>query len=288
VAVFSGVDGTRLSYQRLGRGPTVVCLPGGPMQAGAYLGDLGGLSAHAELVLPDPRGTGESAIPADPGSYRCDRQVPDVEALRGDLGLERMRLLGHSAGASLALSYAAAHPERVELLVLVAPSPRALDVPITDLDRRQVAELRKGEPWFPQAYAAFERIWAGEAGSEDWEAITPFWCGRWDAAAQAHVAREASLRNDQAAAVFNADGAFDPPVIRAAMAALTAPVLLVAGEHDVALPPEPAAAYAGLFRRGELAVQPGAGHAPWLDDPERFVGTVAAFLARAGGDVGAD
>jgi hypothetical protein len=53
------------------------------MQASAYLGDLGGLSAHRWLVLLDLRGTGESAIPADPATYRCDRQVDHVEAAVG-------------------------------------------------------------------------------------------------------------------------------------------------------------------------------------------------------------
>jgi len=33
-----------------------------------------------------------------------------------------------------------------------------------------------------------------------------------------------------------------------------------------------------LFPRAELVVQPGAGHFPWLDDPDRFVRAVMAFL----------
>jgi len=77
------------------------------MQASAYLGDLGGLSAHRSLVLLDLRGTGESAVPADPASYRCDRLVDDVEALRAHLGMEQIDLLGHSAGGALAVLYAA-------------------------------------------------------------------------------------------------------------------------------------------------------------------------------------
>jgi len=56
----------------------------------------------------------------------------------------------------------------------------------------------------------------------------------------------------------------------------TGPV--VAGEYDVALPPKCAAEYADLFRQAELAVQPGGGHFPWLDDPEWFVQTLAGFL----------
>src|ERR671927_369899 len=82
MATFDGADGTRLAYHRAGAGRPLICLPGGPMQASAYLGELGGLSAHRLLVLLDLRGTGASAVPVDPATYRCDRLVDDVEALR--------------------------------------------------------------------------------------------------------------------------------------------------------------------------------------------------------------
>jgi pimeloyl-ACP methyl ester carboxylesterase len=237
MATFDGADGTRLAYHQAGEGRALICVPGGPMQASAYLDDLGGLSAHRSLVLLDLRGTGESAVPADPTSYRCDRLVDDVEALRGHLGLDGIDLLGHSAGAALALLYAARHRDRIGRLALLNPSPRAVGLEITDADRRQVAELRRGEAWFPDAFAALERIWSGEATAADWTAIAPFTYGRWDAAAQAHLAQEANQKNAEAAAVYYSAGALDPEATRTALARLGAPVLVVAGEYDVALPP---------------------------------------------------
>ncbi len=89
----------------------MVCLPVGPMRDSRYLGNLGGLSARHRLVLPDLRGTGASAIPDDTTSYRCDRLVGDVDALRAHLGLDRMNLLGLSGGANLAVLYAASTPD---------------------------------------------------------------------------------------------------------------------------------------------------------------------------------
>jgi pimeloyl-ACP methyl ester carboxylesterase len=278
MATFHGADGTRLAYHQAGEGDPLICLPGGPMQASAYLGDLGGLSAHRSLVLLDLRGTGESAVPADPTSYRCDRLVDDVEALRAHLGRDRVDLLGHSAGGSLAVLYAARHPDRIGRLALVNPSALAVGLEISDSDRRQVAELRRGEPWFPDAFAALERIWSGEATDADWTAIAPFTYGRWDAASQAHLAREASQKNQDAAAVYYSAGALDPEATRSALAHLGAPVLVVAGEYDVALPPKRAAEYAGLFPAAQLAVQPAGGHFPWLDDPQWLVRTLAGFL----------
>lgn len=278
MATFSAADGTRLAYQQLGAGDLLICLPGGPMQASGYLGDLGGLSAHRSLVLLDLRGTGESASAPDPVSYRCDRLVDDVEALRTHLGRDRVDVLGHSAGGALAVLYAARFPERVDRLALIAPSPLAVGLEILDQDRRQVAELRRGEAWFPEAFAGFQRIWSGQATDADWTAIAPFSRGRWDAVNQAHLAQEASQTNTEAAAAYYSTGALAPVATRSALAHLDARVLLVAGEYDVGLPPKCAAEYARLFRQAEVAVQPRAGHYPWLDDGKWFVQTLTAFL----------
>ncbi|GAA4445899.1 alpha/beta fold hydrolase [Phytohabitans houttuyneae] len=274
---FAAPDGTQLAYHRSADGDPLVCLPGGPMQASVYLDDLGGLSAHRALVRLDLRGTGESAAPADQATYRCDRQVGDVEALRAHLGLESIDLLGHSAGATLAILYATRYPRRVRRLALLNPSPRPAGLVITDADRREVAELRRGEDWFPEAFAAFERIWAGHATAAEWGAIAPFHYGRWDGASRAAYERGPSQTNGDAAAAYYAAGAFDPATVRAALADLDAPVLLVAGEYDVGLPPARAAEFAGLMPRAELVVAPGGGHFPWLDDPQWLVAALAAF-----------
>jgi pimeloyl-ACP methyl ester carboxylesterase len=143
---------------------------------------------------------------------------------------------------------------------------------------RETAELRRDEPWFREAFSAFERIWAGHPTEADWGAIAPFLNGRWDAARQARAAEEERLMNSSAAQEYYASGAIDGEAIRSALARLDTPVLVVAGRFDVALPPASAAEYAELFPEGELFVAPHAGHSPWLDDPVRFTDEVARFL----------
>jgi proline iminopeptidase len=105
---FTSYDGTEIGYRVLGDGAPLVCVPGGPGRTAEYLGDLGGLDKSRQLILLDPRGVGLSADPADPATFRVDRLVNDVESLRVHLGLDRMDLLAHSAGAVLATLYAAA------------------------------------------------------------------------------------------------------------------------------------------------------------------------------------
>lgn len=275
---FRAPDGTGLAYRPTGAGEPLVCLPGGPMQASDYLGDLGGLSASVRLVLLDLRGTGRSDAPSDPLSYRCDRQVEDVEALRAHLDLPRLDLLAHSAGANLAVGYAVRHPDRVGRLVLVTPSVRAVGIDVDPELRREVIDLRRDDPLHAEVSRAYDAIVAGRGTAQDEESIVPFRYGRWD-----HVAQEAHARSDEwlnaeAAEVFSSDGAFDPTGARAGLARLGAPVLVVAGELDIAAPPRALAEYAALFEDARLVTLPGAGHSPWLDDPDAFTAAVAAFL----------
>ncbi|MBY8339415.1 alpha/beta hydrolase [Streptomyces spinosirectus] len=276
---FSAPDGTELAYHLRGEGPSLVVLPGGPMRASAYLGDLGGLTAHRRLVLLDLRGTGDSAAPADPATYRCDRLVDDVEALRVHLGLERMDLLAHSAGGSLAMLYAARHPERVSRLVLVTAIPWALGMPATPEHRLAAARLRSAEPWFDELFPAYEEWLTGRADFDP--AFAPFFYGRWNTTAAGHDARAEDEFNDDAADVYGSDGAYDPEATRAALGAVSAPVLVLAGELDGGPRPELARAAADVFPNVEITVQPGAGHYPWVDDPQWFAGRVAGFLTSA-------
>ncbi|TXS57497.1 alpha/beta fold hydrolase [Streptomyces sp. t39] len=279
---FPAPDGTVLAFHESGAGEPLICLPGGPMRASAYFGDLGGLAdAGHRVVRLDLRGTGASGVPADPSSYRVDRLVDDVEALREYLGLERIRLLGHSAGAALATLYTARLPERVSELVLVTPAVGTTGGEVTPQDRLDVARLRDGEPWFPEAYAAMETIAAGEATAADWEAAAPLSHGRWDETAREHRAAGAAQRNPEAAAGHDAPGAYDPADVRAALSAFRGRTLVVAAEYDVAAPPGPVTAAARAYPGATTVVLPRAGHFPWHDSPEEFTAAVTSFLAGA-------
>ncbi|MFJ4315176.1 alpha/beta fold hydrolase [Streptomyces lavendulae] len=276
---FATYDGTELAYHVRGEGEPLLCLPGGPMRASEYLGDLGGLTAGRRLILLDPRGTGDSATPADESTYRVDRQVADVEALRLHLGLERVDLLAHSASGNLAQLYAAAHPERPRRTVLVTPTAWAVDLPVTGGQRMAAARLRAGDPLYDTAITAYARILADGGTDADWDLVAPLFYGRWDGAARAHWAANAHQQNERAADAYAHPDAFDPPATRAALRRVTGEVLVLAGDLDGNPAPALAARLAALYPHGALDVQPGGGHYPWLDDPARFAGRVERFLA---------
>ncbi|MEV7590891.1 alpha/beta hydrolase [Streptomyces sp. NPDC089922] len=276
---FTAPDGTELAYHLRGEGPPLVCLPGGAMRASRYLGDLGGLAAGRTLVLLDLRGTGDSAVPADEATYRVDRQVADVEALRLHLGADRMDVLAHSAGGNLLMLYAAAHPRRLGRTVLVTPTAWALDLAATPQDRLAAARLRAGAEPYDTAREAYVRILDGADTDEDWDRAAPLFYGRWDGTARAHYVAGYREQNERASAAFAGPGAFDPAATRAALRRVAGEVLVLAGELDGNPPPALAARIADAFPAGRLDVQRAAAHFPWLDDAAGFAERVERFLA---------
>jgi proline iminopeptidase len=278
---FASYDGTVLAYRRSGAGDPLVCLPGGPGHDVGYLGDLGGLAQRAgcELIIFEPRGTGASAVPIDQATYRVDRMVEDVEALRADLGLDRMGLLGHSAGGDLALLYAARYPERITGLILVTPALRTIGLDLSDDEFLANLDRRAAEPWFADAKAAVLAAFDGDESAETRRRYRPFLYGRWDEAARAHAA--ADTPNPAVAAVYFAQAEFDPAEVRTRLAQVTAPVLFLVGELDNNPTQGLAAEAAALFPAGKVLVQPGAGHFPWIDDPAWFTAAVSGYASAA-------
>lgn len=100
-------DGTKIAYDRYGRGPTVVVV-GAAFQHRALDPSMGRLAEllapHLTVVVYDRRGRGDSG---DTAPYAVEREIEDIEALIAEVGAPA-HLFGGSSGAVLALD-AAAH-----------------------------------------------------------------------------------------------------------------------------------------------------------------------------------
>lgn len=70
------------------------------------------------IILFDQRGCGRSRPHASVDDNTTWHLVADIEQIRATLGIDRWLVFGGSWGATLALIYAQAHPERVAYLIL--------------------------------------------------------------------------------------------------------------------------------------------------------------------------
>src|SRR3954468_8287898 len=146
---FRTQDGRKLSYRREGSGPLLVCHPGGPGFSSRYLAHLGGLGSTRELVMLDPRGTGDSDAPAESRAYTTRDYVADVEELREHLGVEQLDLLGHSHGGGVALAYGATPPGGCPRLTAADALAR-----LPPEEQEEVMERHPAEPWYEDARRA--------------------------------------------------------------------------------------------------------------------------------------
>lgn len=115
-----------LYYEVFGKGPPLYVFTGGPGEGPGhpYYQIIDSLKSHYTCILLHQRGTGRSrAVPMNKKTVTLASYVQDVEQLRLSRKDQKVTLVGYSWGGLLAMGYAAAHPNSVSDLVLLASAP---------------------------------------------------------------------------------------------------------------------------------------------------------------------
>lgn len=269
------VRGVELFERRLGTGPEVVVLHGGPGAHHDYL--LPGFDTLANgrtLVYYDQRGGGQSAVGRDVPVGALE-QVHDLEALRDVWGLEQMHLLGYSWGALLAMLYAIEYPHRVASLALVSPAPAAAS------ERPGYEAKLAARNNTPELKAARAALQSSDLRQKDLEAY-----GRrlFELAVSGYFHDPAKARELTA---FRVTGRTQQAVwdslgtdydLRPALRKLKVPAIVLHGDDDP-IPLDTARATAEALG-AELVVLPHAGHVPYVEAAEEFTAALDRFLPR--------
>ena len=267
------VRGVNLFVRRIGSGPPVVVLHGGPGAHHDYL--LPGFDALGdgrELIYYDQRGGGRSPVSRDvPVGWT--EHVADLEALRAAWGLRRMTIAGYSWGGLLALLYALDHVERVERLALISPAPawRAA---------REKFEERFGkrnlDPEFQEARKALRESGLRERDLDAYQrrifelSVAPYFYD--PALARDLTPFRVTGRTQQE--VWASLGDFD---LRARLPILRGiPSVILHGENDP-IPLEASRATAALIG-ATLHPVPRCGHVPYVEARDEFMQVVDDFL----------
>lgn len=270
----------------------VVVLHGGPGLADmagdtAFFGQLTALGF--DVYVYDQLGAGRSNRLADPAGYGIDRDAADLEAIRQTIGAERMVLIGHSYGGTLAGHYLAAHPDRVENLILSSPGP--LDPADTSGDLAR-ARLDTGQTLRTYLAVLPPRTLLGYALLQ----VNP-------AAAHSYLPDgEADARNDRVLSLtqpaLHCTGTATAPIrgsgfyalqypqsatappgtdLRPSLAGLATPTLIIKGSCDY-LSWRSAIDYRTALPNATLLYIPGAGHNTYQDQPAAVISAVQSLL----------
>lgn len=111
------VYGAKIHYIEAGSGPVVVLLHGLGGNTTNWAFNIPALAQKYRVIVPDQIGFGKSDKPLI--NYRITTYVDFLDAFLKELKIERASFVGNSMGGWVAASYALAHPEKVERIVLV-------------------------------------------------------------------------------------------------------------------------------------------------------------------------
>ncbi|MER7956359.1 proline iminopeptidase-family hydrolase [Streptomyces sp. NPDC096030] len=262
--------------------PPLLVVHGGPGLSHDYLEDLGALAdgGGRAVVFYDQLGCGRSEQAQDPALWTLDTFVAEIGALRRELGLDRIHLLGHSWGSQVALEYVLGRPSGVAGLVVagvVADAPAyaaearrlkdSLPTEVREVIDRSEAEGTTDDDAYLGATMAFYQRWLCRL--DPWPE---------------HLVRSVlSMREDVNAALWgpewNITGSLKDWSVADRLGEIDLPVLVTSGRHDMVTPAVvrpvvesiPGAAWA-LFEESA--------HMASVEEPEHYRQVVESFLSR--------
>ena len=265
-------NGTKLYVRVGGGGPGIVLLHGYGETGDMWVPLAKDLARDHTVVVPDLRGMGLSAKPAD--GYDKKTQAGDVAGILDALKIERAALVTHDIGNMVGYAFAAQYRNRVTCFVAIdAPLPGV--GPWEEILKNPLLwHFRFGGPDMERLVSGRERIYLDRFWNEF--SATP---KRFSEAARRHYAKLYS-RSGAMHAGFAQFAAFDQDAVdnRAFVAAgkLDMPVLALGGEKSFGT--TMAAVMRFAANDVEEGVVPDSGHWIMEENPKATIALVRAFL----------
>jgi pimeloyl-ACP methyl ester carboxylesterase len=277
-------DEIGVRVQEVGEGPATLFIHGGPGAAGSIWAFLVAHLSQLRCIVVDRPGTGLSdPLPLNATTMRphSERFVPD---LLDALELDKAHLVGSSHGSYIALVASLRYPDRVDRTIHMGCPGFVEGMAVSAMDR---LILWPGMAWLfsrmpvneSELRKSIRRLGHGvslDAGRIpqvlfDWS-MAVMKCTPTMREELRFMARLGTIR-----------GFYPSITIRdEELAAVRSPTLLYWGEHDPYGGPELARRLASVIPDTQLELIEGAGHLPWVDDPERAAAAVYDFLGVTG------
>ena len=227
--------------------------------AGIWKHQIPDLAAGFRVIAYDLRGSGASEV--TPGPYSIDLLADDLRALVEELALGRVALVAHSMGGSIALAYAAHHPAEVSALVGIGAPAEFPDQARTGLEGRAATVEADG-------MAAVAETVAANGVSPTFREGNPQGFGELIAMLAANDPQGYAA---QCRALVGLD-------IAGRLGEITAPVLLISGDHDGVSPPAVTEANAARIPGGRFAIVEDCGHILTWERPEALASAAWPLL----------
>ena len=264
----------------VGEGTPLVVLHGAIGLGSTYMRALDPWGEELQLIHYDQRGSGHTPV-GDVQRVSFAGGVEDLEGLRQGLGLERIHVLGHSAGAYLAALYAAEHPAATASVVLLNPGPPLMPELMERFGKEMSSRRTQADDTERQAIEESEEFTTGQPQALERHQLNtfiPFFRDRGSVKRVSLGFTETTAANVQQAPqrMMGSMGGLDP--IRK-FAGIEAPTLVVHSELDP-IPAEWSRFLAATIPNADFALIEGGSHFPMVEDAEQLRTTVMPWLGK--------
>jgi pimeloyl-ACP methyl ester carboxylesterase len=233
-------NGIDIYYAEYGQGSPVILLHGGLANADYWGNQIKALAPYHTVIVMDSRGHGRSTRNSQPFGY--DLMADDVVALMDFLKVRKADIVGWSDGGILGLDLAMRYPDRVGRIFAFGANT-------------MTSGVRDGTDKNPIFAAYVERA------RQEYEVYSA-------------TPKEYEAFVEQIAKMW----ATQPSWTDTQLKSITAPVLVVDGDHDEAIKREHTEYIAATIPGAGLLILPNASHFAFLQDPELFNYAILHFL----------
>jgi len=252
-----------LHYEVDGEGEPIVFIHGLGATSHVWYAQREVLSKQFRVVVYDRSGCGLSA-PSGEG-YSIQAWSEELVGLLDDLGVSTAVVVGHSLGSTVAMHFAATHPERTRALVLAGGeavlSPQGRKILG---DRADLVDVH--------GLTSVADAWLNSVLSPATRAGNPALAGLLRAM---FVSNDASAYSQQARALRDADE-------RPAERDIGCPTLLLVGDQDLVTPLSWQQALHAAIAGSRLRIIPATAHMTMLESPAAFNVALLEFLSGLG------
>jgi pimeloyl-ACP methyl ester carboxylesterase len=285
--------GRQATYEVVGDGEPLLMFMGGPgLPGGLMRPDAELLADRFSSYLIDPHGSGGSSPPGDPTGYDHLGHAAFYDEVRAALGLERVSVHGVSYGGTVALTYAAVHPDRTARCLPVSAFAFGLDADEArggeaEAEMEAMLARHADADWYPQARATWDgwtETTMAATNPAEIEArfahILPLYSAHPDRPDVAEALRrlQAGVRVDLGAMKAWEGGLLQGIDLAPLLPEIRCPTLVVAGELDLICGPAQARGIAAAIPSAELVTIPDCGHFPALEAADVYRTTMVNWL----------
>jgi len=289
---FVDAHGVLIYYTAFGKGEPLLILHGGPGASHDYfLPYLLPLARKNRLIFIDERGSGRSQKTENTSVYTVENMVEDVEAVRKELDLGKISLLGHSCGGVLALAYALKYQENLSHLILCSTfhSTKKMNEVLKNIKDKMAPELRQRidnmekEGLYGHGLDYEKNRYTSGYMTAAWgEGYFPYLYQNhpdpnYDPVANGNMAWDVYREMWGSNGEYIIDGNLTSAEYGDRLSTIKVPALITAGDNDECNPSlsrEMNEKIAG----SKLVILPKSGHMTFVDQPELFISAVDDFL----------